>query len=61
MSQSATVPSPCVAICRLDEGNICTGCGRSLDEIARWRSMTDQQRGTVLARLAARNEGPAEG
>lgn len=30
------VPSPCVQICQLDERQICTGCGRTLSEIAEW-------------------------
>lgn len=44
--------SPCVDICVLDrDRRVCTGCGRTLDEIARWGSMTDAARRTVMARL----------
>src|SRR6185369_13637634 len=28
--------SPCVRNCCLDEGNVCMGCGRSLEEIIAW-------------------------
>jgi 2-hydroxychromene-2-carboxylate isomerase len=31
----------------------CRGCGRTLDEIARWSSMTDAERDAIMDRLAA--------
>lgn len=44
--------SPCVNICKLDRaGRTCTGCGRTVDEIARWRGMSDAQRRTIMERL----------
>jgi len=56
------VPSPCVGICVLDPGGsgVCTGCGRSLDEIAAWSQLTNAVRREVLARLAARLAGLRE-
>jgi uncharacterized protein len=46
-------PSPCVGICRMDAvGHFCTGCMRTLDEIAAWSTATEETRFTVL-RLAA--------
>lgn len=36
--------TPCVGICRLDPGGLCEGCRRSLDEIARWGTMSDDER-----------------
>jgi len=36
--------TPCIGICRLDEKGYCVGCRRSLDEIARWGSMSDAER-----------------
>lgn len=53
-------PSPCVGICRLDAGGrVCTGCGRSLEEIAAWSGMTEAERLAVWTRLAeaSRAEG----
>lgn len=39
------VPSPCVAVCRIDSANgFCHGCLRTLDEIAQWPSLTDEQK-----------------
>jgi uncharacterized protein len=44
--------SPCVKICRLDDRNICEGCGRSAREIRLWTSYSDNERDAILARLA---------
>ena len=49
--------SPCRNLCALDAARAhCTGCGRTIDEIVHWRSMTDDQRAAVMARLAGRNK-----
>ena len=49
------VESPCVKICVVHpEERICTGCLRTLDEIARWSQMTPEERRAVLAALPAR-------
>jgi uncharacterized protein len=45
------VKSPCVKICRL-ESNVCVGCGRTVDEIARWMRMTDAERKEVINRIS---------
>jgi len=34
--------------------DLCAGCWRTLDEIARWRDMTDAERSAVLAAVAVR-------
>ncbi|SNS95087.1 DUF1289 domain-containing protein [Antarctobacter heliothermus] len=47
--------SPCVARCVIDEtSQLCTGCARSLDEIAGWGSASDDFRSAVWAELPAR-------
>jgi len=38
------VPSPCLGVCSLDADRHCDGCGRSIDEIARWSHMSEEQR-----------------
>ena len=49
------VQSPCVKICVVHpEERLCVGCYRSIDEIARWSRMTDDERRAVLADLPAR-------
>ena len=46
------LPTPCRNLCALDAAReICTGCGRTMDEIARWRGMTDAERAAVMARV----------
>ncbi|MDO9001920.1 MAG: DUF1289 domain-containing protein [Aquabacterium sp.] len=51
-SESDPAPSPCTKVCRMD-GQVCAGCGRTLDEIVRWRGMSPDEKLDVLARLAA--------
>ncbi len=53
-NRSLAVASPCVQICRLDAHEVCTGCGRTLDEIARWSRMSDDERRVVVTRAAER-------
>ncbi|MGB8104413.1 MAG: DUF1289 domain-containing protein [Pseudolabrys sp.] len=58
------IETPCVKICTLDARNgLCLGCGRTIDEIARWATMSASERSRVMgelsALLAARNVGKA--
>ena len=47
--------TPCSKICTLDAARRrCTGCGRTLDEIARWASMSEDERARVMAELPLR-------
>ena len=34
--------------------NLCMGCGRTLQEIARWTSLSDAERTAIMAALPAR-------
>jgi uncharacterized protein len=43
--------SPCMNICVLDSNRVCTGCKRTLDEIARWGRMSAGEQWAVIARL----------
>ncbi len=47
-SNDGSLPSPCIGVCSLDAQSHCVGCLRSLDEIARWMSMSDAERRTYL-------------
>jgi len=50
-----TITSPCNKICTVDPGSgICIGCGRTLDEIGRWLSLTENDRARVMAELPRR-------
>lgn len=47
--------SPCVKICVYEPGSgVCTGCGRTLDEIVRWSAMSDEERRRIMAELPGR-------
>ena len=51
------VPSPCTSVCRIDpRTGLCEGCVRTLDEIAAWSTMTDDQRRSVWVALDQRRE-----
>ncbi len=42
------------------ERDLCRGCGRTLDEIARWGTMSDAERERVMNLLPARKLDVAE-
>ncbi len=44
--------SPCRKICVIGGDGLCDGCGRTLAEVASWRSMGDEQRARVMRRVA---------
>jgi len=47
--------SPCVKICTFDPvSGLCSGCGRTLDEIAQWSDLSDEERSRVMAELPGR-------
>ena len=47
--------SPCVKVCQMDpQRGLCLGCARTLDEIARWGSMSDAEREAIMQQLRKR-------
>ena len=48
--------SPCVRNCCLDEGDVCLGCGRHVDEILAWHGADAAQRNAILANAGARRD-----
>lgn len=47
--------TPCIAICAMDcASGLCSGCGRTLEEIARWSVMTRDERRAIMAALPQR-------
>jgi len=46
--------SPCVNVCELNLENICTGCFRTIDEIAQWGEMDNGQKAMVLQKSLQR-------
>ena len=54
-ASSATVPSPCTAVCEMDPATgWCKGCHRTLDEIADWALLDADARRAIWAQLPAR-------
>jgi hypothetical protein len=52
------IESPCTKVCTLDaRSGLCLGCGRSVDEIARWIAMSAAERARIVAELPARLAG----
>jgi len=47
--------SPCTNVCRMNpDMDLCEGCFRTLDEIATWSGLSDDNKRVVLAQLPAR-------
>ena len=47
------VESPCINVCKM-EADLCAGCFRTLDEIARWANIGDDDKRLILAAVAQR-------
>jgi predicted Fe-S protein YdhL (DUF1289 family) len=49
------IETPCIRVCTIDAtSGLCAGCGRTLDEIGRWGSLSDAERAAIMAVLGAR-------
>jgi predicted Fe-S protein YdhL (DUF1289 family) len=47
--------SPCIKLCQMDPARgVCLGCCRTLDEIAGWGAMSEDQRDRIMAELPGR-------
>jgi uncharacterized protein len=50
-----SISSPCNKVCAVDpRSGLCRGCGRTLDEIARWGSLPEAERRRIMGELAER-------
>ncbi|MFL6688793.1 MAG: DUF1289 domain-containing protein [Alphaproteobacteria bacterium] len=50
-----SMESPCIKVCTMDAASgLCIGCGRTLDEIARWSALDELDRQTVMQLLPGR-------
>ena len=48
------VKSPCVAVCALDENDVCIGCYRTGQEITDWGEMDNEKKREVLKKVSER-------
>ena len=54
-SANAPMETPCINICMLDRASgLCVGCGRTVEEIARWSTMGEAERKRIMTELASR-------
>jgi predicted Fe-S protein YdhL (DUF1289 family) len=44
------VDSPCTGYCRTENG-VCQGCGRTIDEIMVWQSLSDEEKEEIIERV----------
>ena len=59
-AQPSSVPSPCVSVCRMDAASgWCEGCLRTIDEIAAWSVLDDEEKRAVWQLLPHRREALA--
>jgi predicted Fe-S protein YdhL (DUF1289 family) len=42
--------SPCIKLCKIKD-DVCIGCKRTLEEIAQWSRLTDEQRQEIIERV----------
>ena len=55
MASATSISSPCNRVCVVHPtARMCIGCGRSLDEIARWVALSETERTAIMAQLPAR-------
>jgi predicted Fe-S protein YdhL (DUF1289 family) len=55
------VPSPCISVCRIDAASgWCTGCLRTLDEIAGWSRLEDAGKRRVWRSIGLRTRLSSE-
>ncbi|PAU76082.1 DUF1289 domain-containing protein [Halomonas salipaludis] len=47
------IESPCVSICQL-KGDLCVGCGRTVEEIRQWKSMKRPEKMRTVKRADER-------
>ncbi|MCC6783674.1 MAG: DUF1289 domain-containing protein [Planctomycetes bacterium] len=62
MSETSQPPaSPCIRVCELDAtGRLCTGCMRTVEEIAAWSGLDDAAKREVLERAKERRAARRE-
>jgi hypothetical protein len=50
------IASPCIRICQMDRATgLCTGCLRTLAEIAAWGGLSASEKARIVASLPRRN------
>ncbi|MBV8834962.1 MAG: DUF1289 domain-containing protein [Alphaproteobacteria bacterium] len=59
-ARASMTSSPCTKVCTMDpRSGLCRGCGRTLDEIARWGALSEAERLSIMAQLPQRLDADA--
>lgn len=45
--------TPCVAVCSTTFDEVCRGCGRTVNEVAHWVFMSEEEKDRVWIRITA--------
>lgn len=53
--------TPCVAVCTTTFDDVCRGCGRTVDEVAQWVCMSQEQKNVVWERILKEGYPKREG
>lgn len=62
MNATGGVASPCISVCRMNEASgQCEGCLRTLDEIAVWSLLDDEEKRAVWQQLRLRRAAASGG
>lgn len=51
--------TPCIGVCAVGDSGFCAGCHRTLDEIARWGSMSPNERAWIMDEVLPQREASA--
>ena len=55
--QDTSVPSPCVALCQMDnKSGLCIGCHRNIGEIREWMILTREEKLDILDKIESRHQ-----
>lgn len=60
-AKERNLPSPCISVCTMAAASgLCRGCLRTLDEIASWSTLGDEDKRAIWARIEVRATAQAD-
>lgn len=54
MTEDKFVRSPCISVCDLNRDDVCEGCWRTIDEIAKWGIYSNDEKRDVIEKCKQR-------
>ncbi len=54
---SGEIKSPCINVCEIDDGGLCAGCMRTVEEIRAWKAAPQREKAAIVARAEKRRKG----